>query len=40
MINKKMDYKKHDYKMSTIRTRELKKTIQSTNREISTVLKN
>jgi pyruvate formate-lyase/glycerol dehydratase family glycyl radical enzyme len=32
-----MNHKKQEYTMSTIRTRELKKTIQSTSREISTV---
>ncbi|TAL72655.1 MAG: hypothetical protein EPN88_04815, partial [Bacteroidetes bacterium] len=32
-----MNNKKHVYTMSTIRTRELKETIQSTSREISTV---
>lgn len=32
-----MDYKKHEYTMSTARTRELKKNIQSTSREISTI---
>jgi pyruvate-formate lyase len=32
-----MNNKKHEYTMSTTRTRELKETIQSTSREISTV---